>query len=314
MKAAVIDQFGATPRYADFADPVAQDGEVVVEVVASGLHQLVRGQASGQHYSSGGDLPQVPGADGVARLADGSHAWFAQPRKPFGTLAERTPVAAGRWIPLPAGADPAVVAGQVNPTMSSWLALTVRTRLQPGQTVLVLGATGTSGRQAVQIAKHLGAGRVIAVGRNPGSLAELTELGADRLVRLGDDGSPLDPIDEPVDVVLDYLWANPMLGVMSALLAGQQDPARPLTLVQLGSMAGRTAELPANALRSRNLSLIGSGIGSIPAAAMFAELTRLIAEIAAGTFACDVRSVPLSEIAQAWTSPAAPGERIVFLP
>ena len=144
MKAALIEQFGVAPVYGEFTDPVPADGEVVVDVVAAGLHQLVRGQASGQHYSSGGGLPQVPGADGVARLADGRHAWFGGVRKPFGTMAERVPVREGSWIPLPDGADPARVAGQLNPAMSGWLALTVRVRLQPGQHVLVLGATGRS--------------------------------------------------------------------------------------------------------------------------------------------------------------------------
>ncbi len=135
MKAAVVRNFNRAPIYADFADPLPLDGEVLVNVTAAALSQLVRGQAAGRHYSSGTTLPLVPGVDGVGRLADGTRVYFAFPRSPFGAMAERTVVKRSNTVPLPADLDDSTAAGAANPGMSSWAALTERAKFQPGETI-----------------------------------------------------------------------------------------------------------------------------------------------------------------------------------
>lgn len=170
MHAAVLHEFGSAPRYDQFEDPVARDGEALVKVLAASLKQIDKGMASGKHYASHRELPVVCGVDGVGRLETGERVLFGGCRKPFGAIAEKTVAPRAFCFPLPDGVDDAMAAALPNPALSSWLPLKYRAKLQPGETVLVLGATGTAGKLAVQIAKLLGAGRVIAAGRNPKQL------------------------------------------------------------------------------------------------------------------------------------------------
>jgi NADPH:quinone reductase-like Zn-dependent oxidoreductase len=161
MKAAVVREAGASPVYGEFEEPIPAAGEVRVAVTTSALSNLTRGRASGAHYSSQGKLPFVPGVDGVGRLDDGQRVYFSLSRAPFGGMGERTVVGAARCIPVPDGLDDATAAALPNPAMSSWAALVERAKFVAGETVLVNGATGASGRLAVQIAKPLGAKRMI---------------------------------------------------------------------------------------------------------------------------------------------------------
>jgi len=177
MYAAVVTSFDSPPSYWEFPTPTPQDAnEVLVEVVASGLHRRVRSQADGSHYTSTDELPLVPGVDGVGRLPDGTLRYFALGDTTAGAMADQTVIDLRQSFVLPDGTDPVLVAAAMNPAMSSWVALRRRIDFQTGQPVLVLGATGSSGQLAVQVAKRLGAGRVIAAGRNPQRLAELPAL------------------------------------------------------------------------------------------------------------------------------------------
>ncbi len=168
MRAAVVTSFGTPPVYQDFPVPAPQaPGEVLVDVIAAGLHPRVRSQADGSHYTSSGELPLVPGIDGVGRAPDGSLRYFVLPDTTMGAMAEQTVVDLRRSIVLPAGSDPVLIAAAMNPAMSSWVALRRRVTFRPGQKVLVLAATGSAGQMAVQVAKHLGASHVIGAGRQP---------------------------------------------------------------------------------------------------------------------------------------------------
>jgi NADPH:quinone reductase-like Zn-dependent oxidoreductase len=189
MKAAVVSSFDAPPRYGDFPDPVpAGDAEIVVDVLAAGLHPRVRSQADGSHYASIGQLPLVPGIDGVGRGPDGLLRYFILPDTTLGAMAERTVVDTRRSIVLPSGSDPVAVAAAMNPAMSSWVALRRRVQFRAGQDVLILGATGNAGQMAVQIAKLSGADQIVAAGRNAERLARLAAVGATDTVWL--DGKP----------------------------------------------------------------------------------------------------------------------------
>ncbi len=163
MQAAVVTSFDCPPRYQEFPVPVpAGEHEMLVDVLAAGLHPRVRSQADGSHYTSTGDLPLVPGIDGVGRGPDGLLRYFLLPDTRVGTMAERTVIDTRRSIVLPDTTDPVAVAAAMNPAMSSWVALRQRVSFQAGQDVLVLGATGSAGQLAVQIARLFGAGQVIA--------------------------------------------------------------------------------------------------------------------------------------------------------
>jgi NADPH:quinone reductase-like Zn-dependent oxidoreductase len=147
MKAAVIDSPGRGPRFADFDEPAVAAGETLVEVTAAGLHPIVRMLASGEHYASQGMLPMIPGVDGTGRCADGVPVYFGGVRPPYGPMAQRA--AAPFVLPLPDGLDEVTAAAIINPGNGAWLALTRQAALQPGETVLVLGATGDDLTEAV---------------------------------------------------------------------------------------------------------------------------------------------------------------------
>ena len=318
MHAAVVTTFGAAPRYHEFAAPVPADGEMLVDVLASGLHPRVRSQADGSHYTSTGELPLVPGIDGVGRGPDGLLRYFVLPDTTMGAMAEQTVIDVRRSLVLPGTIDPVAVAAAMNPAMSSWVALRQRVSFQPGQDVLVLGATGNAGQMAVQLAKLAGADNVIAAGRHPDRLAALPALGATATVLL--DGHADDTADRlgqtaaDVDIVLDYLWGQPAAATMTAVLIKRADRSKPLTWIQIGSVAGWTAPIPSAALRSARLAIVGSGQGSVSARDYLAELPALAKEIAAGTLNVDARAIPLADVEQAWATTADTRQRIVLTP
>jgi len=319
MHAAVVESFDHPPRYQEHDAPqVSGPDEVIVDVLAVGLHPRVRSGAAGRHYTSTGTLPMIPGVDGVGRLPDGGLVYFAVPDDVWGSMAERAVVDPRRTVPLPDDADVVKIAAAMNPAMSSWVALRRRVPLQPGQSVLVLGATGNAGTLAIQIARHLGAGRVVGAGRNPGRLAALAAVGADEVVALDDDANAtaarLAKAAAEVDIVIDYLWGAPAASAMMALLTARADRSRALDWIQIGAMAGPTIELPSVALRSANLRLQGSGQGSVSPRGYLAELPSLVAEIDAGTIAVNARAVPLADVETTWTAPEPPGQRTVLVP
>ena len=316
MHAAVVTAFDKPPAYREIPVPTPQTpDEILVDVIAAGLHPRVRSQADGSHYTSTGDLPLVPGIDGVGRGADGKLRYFVLPDTPMGAMAERTVIDQRRSITLPDDADPVLVAGATNPVMSSWIALRQRIEFKPGQTVLVLGATGSSGRMAVQVAKRLGANRVIGAGRNAERLAALTELGADDTVQLGTATATGDLARAAgdVDVVIDYLWGPPTVDAMVAVVSNRPDAGKPLAWIEIGSVAGGTAAIPSAALRAARLQIVGSGQGSVPTRDILTELPSLVSEITSGTFDIDVCAVPLADVEAAWSDTGAT-QRIVITP
>ncbi|MBB3606667.1 NADPH:quinone reductase-like Zn-dependent oxidoreductase [Mycolicibacterium sp. BK556] len=312
MYAAVVTDFAKPPAYQDFPQPTATaDSEVVVDVIAAGLHPLVRSRAAGTHYTSTGALPLVPGIDGVGRAPDGTLRYFVVATD-LGAMAEQTLVDLRRSVVLPDDADPVAIAAAMNPAMSSWVALRRRTTLQPGQTVVVLGATGSAGRLAIQAAKHLGAGTVIGVGRDRRQLDALPELGADQVIALDELGTNLERVIG-ADIVIDYIWGPPAAELMAGLARGRHDSSQPLTWIQIGSMASLSADIPSAALRSMPLQIVGSGIGSVPVADIVAELPQLAVAIANGTLRTQARAVPLKNVEQVWQQPEN-GQRVVLTP
>jgi len=321
MKAAVIRSADAEAEYADFAEPPVSEGREVVDLVAAGIHRVVRSLASGAHYGSKGVWPSVPGLDAVARTGDGALVYTGFAESPFGTLAERIAVPSRMRLPLPAGADPAQIAAGMNPGMSSWMTLTAR-RGEIGAlgTVLVLGATGVAGLLAIQNALVLEATRVVAVGRNAEGLARAAQAGAAATVPLsgeadGDAAAIATAIgDTAPSLVLDYVWGTPAECVFRALgRHGLEEDDADIAYVQIGSTAGEKASVPASLLRSRRIRLVGSGAGSASIADVIAQLPAYMQLIADGRVTVPVRTYPLSRVADAWTAAADSRERVVVI-
>lgn len=307
MKAAIITSPGASPIYSDFPAPTAQPGLELITVTASAVSNLSKSRASGQHYSSEGVFPSIPGIDGVGRTADGRRVYFAMPESPFGALAERSLVDARRLVPIPDTLDDITAAALGNPGMSAWAAIVERAHLQPGETILINGATGTAGRIAVQLARHLGAGKIIATARNA---AELETLGADVSIPLGAgfDAALEQHLANGINVVIDYLWGASAHSIIIAIAKAVED-ATPIRFVHVGSSSGELEiALPGAALRSSAIQLMGSGLKSVPMRTLLSSIQQVYAIADKLTIA--TTTAPLSEIATTWDAPTKP--RLVY--
>lgn len=315
IRAALVETYGEPPHYASILEPRPPAGEEVVDVLAVGVHPVTRGAAAGVHYASPDRLPMVPGVDGVVRRADGSLAFVIA--RDSGTMAERILLDPTRAVPVPPGADPAIVAATMNPLMSSWIALRAQVPFSPGQSVLVLGATGNAGSMAVKVARHLTAGRVIAAGRNIARLEALLHAGADEVVLLTSDSeassAALASVAADVDVVLDYVWGAPTERAMESLLRARTDSAQVLDWVHIGSMGGAAITLDGSALRSRALRISGSGFGSVSPSVYRRELPKAAAAVASGALMVQPRRYALADVEEAWAHVDEPGERTVVV-
>jgi len=314
MQAAVVNVPGQAPKYQTFPDPTPVDGESLVHVRAAGLHNLVKSIASGAHYSASNAGPTVPGVDGVGVLEDGSRVYFLFVRKPWGTMAELAAAPRKSLVPVPDGLDDVKAAAIGNPGMSAWISLKDRAALSAGETVLIMGATGVAGQLAIQVARHLGAKRVIAAGRNVDAIANAD---VDAIVSLT---QPEDALREAlsahaasgIDVVVDFIWGRPTELLLEALAKGFNREATHRTrLVEVGAMAGPTITLPGATLRSIDLTLMGSGFGSVPFDHVLATIRTLFEKAAAGQLTVNPEPVPLAHVESAWNR-VMKGRRIIF--
>ncbi len=315
MKAAIVESARQTPVYRDFDDPAPSEGESRITVTAAAISHVVKSRASGTHYSSSGRFPFVVGIDGVGRLDDGSRVYFVLPRAPYGSMAERTVAPSTQCLALPDELGDVTAAAIAIPGSSSWVALKERAKLNAGETVLINGATGTAGRLAVQIAKHLGAKKVIATGRDVGALRSIAALGADVMIPLVEDEAAMEEnfkeqFAQGVDVLVDYLWGPSAIGLLiAAAKAGGK--AVPIRFVQIGSASGPDITLPSAVLRSSAIELMGSGIGSIPLGRFVHAIGGLLGATVSGGFRIAAQVVALSEVERAWPRDASK-RRTVF--
>jgi NADPH:quinone reductase-like Zn-dependent oxidoreductase len=314
MHAAVVNVLGEAPKYQEFRDPESQPGKALIEVRAVGLHPIVKAMAVGKHYAAGGELPAIPGVDGVGVLPDRRRVYFAMVRKPWGPMAERAAAPLQGCIPLPDGLSDAEAAAIANPGMSARVSLKERAQLQTGETVLILGAAGVAGQLAVQTARQLGAQRVIGVGRNVDALRDAQ---VDAVIALGDGDDAVREAftreaQSGIDVVIDYLWGRPTELLLEALAKGFKTQATHRTrLVEVGTSAGPTITLPGATLRSVDLLISGSGFGAARLDVIFAAIPELFRAAAAGELKVAVEPVPLSNVESAWNQ-GEKGRRVVF--
>ena len=304
MKAAIVLRAGESPVYGDFAEPSKVPGDSCITVSAAAISHVVKSRASGKHYTATDKFPFIVGIDGVGRREDGKRVYFAMPRAPYGSMAERIVVPSAQCFELPDDLDDVTAAAIAIPGVSSWAAYKERAHLEVGETVLVNGATGTAGRLAVQIAKHLGAKKVIATGRNAEALRSVAALGADVTIPVTTnvtsfEDSLKEQFVEGVDVVIDYLWGT---SAERLLITGAKAAREgvPIRFVQIGAMSGAEITLPSAVLRSTAIELMGSGLGSIHLNRFVRCIEGLLRVTAPSGFKIATTPVPLSEVATAW--------------
>lgn len=306
MRAAVVREVGSAPEYGEFQDPEAGDGLEVAEVVVAGLNPVDLFIAGGMYGPV--EPPFVAGLEGIARLGDGRRVYFNGAPRPFGSMAERVPIDANATFAVPDGLDPGVAVALGIAGLAGWLPLEARARLQPGETVLVLGATGVVGRVGVQAGKLLGAGRVVGAGRDRASLEEVRALGADEVVVLeGDLGEALRAAaGDGYDVVLDAVFGAPLEAALPATNVGAR-------IVTVGAGAGREIRLGMGEFMGR--TLIGHVNTHVPEDGRRAAYERMARHAVAGELRVEVDAVPLADVADAWGRQAAgPHRKIVLAP
>ncbi|EKG18841.1 Alcohol dehydrogenase superfamily zinc-containing [Macrophomina phaseolina MS6] len=307
MKQAQVAAWGEPPKCIEVPAPAAPAaGHVQVKLLAAGLHNLVRARAAGLHYSAK-TLPHIPGSDGVGTLDDGTLVYFSAMTPAGGSMAERINVPAAATTPLPAGADPIQVAGLANPVMASWMALATRTsHLPPAFTAVIVGATTVSGTAAVSVLRAFGATRVVGIARPSERLAALA---LDATIELREDDAQTDyaPAAD-ADVVLDFLYGAPTLHLLQSL-----KPTKPVQYVQIGTTANKTLDLPGEILRSKDITVRGSGPGAWQMSQFAEQSPKVIDAIATGRIApLKFRIVKLDDVEHIWGEKG--GERIVIVP
>jgi NADPH2:quinone reductase len=298
VKAALVREIGAVPEVAEVDEP---GGDDVVEVVAAPLNPIDIAVAAGRNYAGTPPLPYVPGCEAVGRRSNGQLAWVFSGGLGLsrnGTMAKRVAVGDAIAVEVPAGADPALASALGIAGLAGWLPIARRAPVQPGDTVLVLGATGTVGLVAVQAARLLGAARVVAAGRDPDGLARAERLGADASVRLDEANDLAATFKAAFDgngpsYVFDPLWGEPGAAAVEAAAPGAR-------LVQLGQSAGPMATLTSAAIRFKQLSILGHTNFGVPAEELATEYRRLVELAIEGDITVDVERVPLDDIAEAW--------------
>jgi NADPH2:quinone reductase len=307
MRAAVLYEVGTVPVFADFKEPQPDDRHEIVEVLLAGLNPVDLYIAAGLYGEL--DLPCVVGREGIARLASGERVYFSAPPAPFGAMAQFAPVDPREVFHVPDGLDEGVAVALGIAGLAAWLPLTRRADLQPGETVLVLGASGVVGQIAVQAAKLLGAGRVVAAARHRPTLEKLLERGADEIVVLeGDIAAALKAAagNGGYDVVLDPLYGP-------SLEAALQATSQFARVVTVGASAGQSATIPVNELFGRRLS--GHSNGFAPLEHRREAYERMAAHALAGEIVVDVKKLPLSDIGTAWALQAkGPHRKLTIIP
>jgi NADPH2:quinone reductase len=319
----VIQRFGDVPRYQDFPTAALGDGDLRVRVEAVALENFGRMTVAGEHYASRQMFPRFPavvGHSGVGILDDGTRVTFGGIKPPHGAMAELAVVPSmyrAFIATVPDSVDAATAAALPGAALTSLLPLKYGVNLQPGETVLINGATGVSGKLAVQIAKLLGAGRIVGTGRSGNNLASLQALGADAIIDLkAPDAEVTQAFSEEAghgyDVVLDLLWGHPTELLLKTLIPKEAGFAKHRTrLVQIGEAAGPTIALSAEMVRTSGVELTGAG-GVSPEVVPQA-VAQAWEWAATSRLKMDLTRVPLRDIAEAWER-GVDGSRTVIMP
>lgn len=320
MKAAVINGFGEIPQYREFPDPVPGNNGVLVKVKASILENLDKYMVQGTHYSSRQlfpEFPAIPGMSGVGTISDGKLVAFRNIKPPYGAFAEK--VIAEYTMPIPDGID-AVQATAIPPSvLTALLPLKYAAKLQPGETVLINGGTGVSGRIAIQVAKMLGAGKIIGTGRNERSLKLLSQLGADKTISLEQTEEELSKAfvkaggPDGYDVIIDFLWGPSAETLIQTLIPHEVGFAKSrIRYIPIGEKSGPAISIPASAFRTSGLEMMG--VGKIAQEVLNKEIRQIWEGIKEEQYFMEIEKVSLADIADVWQRDDLAGKRLVVMP
>ncbi len=322
MKAAVLYQKDGKPQYTDFPEPIVQnENELLISVRAAAIKHIDKSRASGRHYSTKNDMDQakVIGGDGVGLLEDGTRVYAMGVS---GMAAEKAVIEKSRMVYLPEGIDDAIAAALPNAVGGSAMGLRFRAGMKAGETVLINGATGFTGKMAVQIAKHYSARKIIVTGRNEQLLQSLLTLGADEIVSIKQDDqsfvAQLKAIHAitPIDIIIDYLWGHTAELILSAL-KGVGSFTHKTRFISIGSVTGDIIQLSAENLRSVDIQLSGSGLGSWTkdeVKKLFGEILPEMFQLAANKkLEVDTIGVNLKDIEKLWDMDVPDGKRLVIM-
>ncbi len=321
MKAAVLHKLGEAPEFEDFSEPKpANDQQILINVKAASVKNLDKGRASGKHYASYTHLPVVVGIDGVGILENGQRI-YAQGIT--GMIAEKALIDKNNFVILPDAIDDVTAAALPNAALGAAMALLFRAKIKKSEVVLINGATGVTGKLAVQLTKHYGAKKIIATGRNNQQLEQLKSLGADVIISLKqNDENIIEQIkkihaETPVDIVIDYLWGKPAELILHAMKSGGVSSfTNRVRFVTVGSMAGENIHLASGILRSSAIEILGSGLGSFSQQEwqkFTKEILPDIFQLAADKkLIIETETAPLSDIKKAWQGETAAGKRLVI--
>lgn len=302
MRGLVLSCVGGVPELVRTPAPVAPDGLTVVPVLAAGLNPVDLKMAADEHRP----VPRVVGNEGVVVL-HGRRGYAERTVAPHGSMAEQAVVDPATVIPLPDDVDDASALGVGIAGLAAWMSLATVARVQSGETVAVLGATGGVGRIAVQVARLLGAGRVVAVGRNRERLNELSRIGADGTVVLGSEDVAAqlrDAAEGGFDVVLDLLYGEPLLAALRATRQGAR-------VVLVGSSGGDDVRLPFAAVRGRSLLTYSNQL--TPPEPKRAAYHRLLEHVRVGDIHVLVETRPFDMATEVWQRQSrSPGSKLVL--
>ncbi len=311
IRAAVVKRYGDPPEVNEIPAPEPVDGGTAVDVILAGINPVDLAIASGKFDAGAPPLPYTAGLEGIGRLRDGRTVWFDQVLFPTGSMAERAVIPEGDGVELPEGTAPEDAIGFGVAGTAAWLGLEWRGGLAAGETVIVLGASGVVGQVAVQAARLMGAGRVVAAARSASGRKLVADLGADTVVDTGEDdltGVLREASGGGADLVLDMLWGVPAIAALGALKPHGR-------LVQVGNSAARTAEITAGTLRGGSYSILGHrNVWASPEerARVFQLMCRHSAK---GELKLETAVRPLSAVAAAWEAQAAsPGHKLALRP
>jgi NADPH:quinone reductase-like Zn-dependent oxidoreductase len=322
MKAAVMYQKGELPQYVDFPEPVAQNSnEILVRIKAVAIKHFDKGRATGKHYSSDtlAASGRVIGGDGVCLLEDGTKVYGMGIS---GMLAEKATIDKDRIVKLPKGLDDTIAASLPNAVIGAAMGLRFKADIQQGDVVLINGATGFTGRVAVQIAKHYGAKKVIVTGRNQQSLNDLLKLGGDEIVSVDQDDEQFKTqlkaihAQTPIDIIIDYLWGH-SAEMIFACVKGDGSFTNKVRYVSVGSVTGDTIQLSSANLRSVDIQLTGSGLGAWSKQQIGQLFTEILPEMfqlaAEGKLKVETITIKLEDIAELWNLDVPGGQRLVVI-
>lgn len=310
MRAAVLGEVGGIPEYGEFDDPTGRPDGAVVEVSAAGLNPVDIATAGGLMGEV--VVPSVAGEEGIGTY-EGRRVYFQECRAPFGSFAERTLVDPELLVDVPDGVEDELALCFGIAGMAAWNSLEWRGRLREGERVLVLGASSVVGQIAVQAAKLMGAGRVVAAARNEEALARTRALGADAIVNIAGERDEIAEriaaaADGGFDLIMDAVWGEPATAALPALA----DHGR---LVQVGNAASPLAEITPRGLRAKLASILFYTNVQLPQELKARSFQRMCEHGARGELRVAVEVVPLEDIADAWRRQGrGPHHKLVIQP